>query len=149
MEGGVDLQSGYQKRGPELDIPLLQIEGVQFETALYEPMMTKPTFTEDPSTLPSNTELSCFGPAFIEPTHTKIPPPQAPLLLTMLHGWIYLLRSTLLALAWRSLLWLVICISTPLRIVWISIRLASLHYLSISNRGLSVLRIAWNIDMRR
>ena len=112
-------------------------------------MMTKPTFTEDPSTLPSNTELSCFGPAFIEPTHTKIPPPQAPLLLTMLHGWIYLLRSTLLALAWRSLLWLVICISTPLRIVWISIRLASLHYLSISNRGLSVLRIAWNIDMRR
>ena len=50
--------------------------------------MTKPTFIEDPSTLLLNTEPSCFGPTFTEPTHTKIPPPQAPLLLTILHGWI-------------------------------------------------------------
>ena len=42
-------------------------------------MMTKPTFIEDPSTLLLNTEPSCFGPTFTEPTHTKIPPPQAPL----------------------------------------------------------------------
>ncbi|KAL6329682.1 hypothetical protein AAG906_026419 [Vitis piasezkii] len=33
--------------------------------------------------------------------------------------------------------------STPWRLAWISIRLASLHSLSISSRGLSVLRIAW------
>ncbi|RVX02296.1 hypothetical protein CK203_028328 [Vitis vinifera] len=33
--------------------------------------------------------------------------------------------------------------STLWRIAWISIRLASLHNLSISNRGLSILRVAW------
>ena len=71
------------------------------------------------------------------------------LLLTMLHGWIHLLRSTLLALAWRSLMWSVIHVFTPLRIVQINIRLASLHSLSISCRGLSVLRIAWSYNMKR
>lgn len=71
------------------------------------------------------------------------------LLLTMLYRWIYLFKSTLLALAWRSLLWLVIHVSTPWRIVWINIRLVSLHSLSISSRGLSVLRITWSISMRR
>ena len=41
-------------------------------------MLSEPTFTTGPSTQPSYTEPSS-GPTFAEPTHTKIPPPQAPL----------------------------------------------------------------------
>ena len=69
MEDGVDPQSGHQQRGPELDIPSLQTEtpsqteGVQFET----------TFSK-----PSYNESSFSRPTFIDPTHTKIPHPQAP-----------------------------------------------------------------------
>ena len=70
-------------------------------------------------------------------------------LLTMLHGWTYLLRLALLALASRSLLWLVIHIFIPWRIVWINIRLASLRSLSISNRRLILSRIAWSVNMSR
>ena len=53
--------------------------GVQFETTFFEPMMTEPTFIEGPSTQLSYTKPSYFRLAFIEPTHTEIPPPQAPL----------------------------------------------------------------------
>ena len=67
MESGVDSQSGYQWGGPELDIPPLQIEGVQFQATFSKPMMIELTFTKGPSTQPS----------FTEPTHTEIPPPQA------------------------------------------------------------------------
>ena len=79
MEGGVDPQSGYQQRGPELDIPPLQIQRVQFEATFSKSMMIEPTFTKGPSTQPSYTEPSYSGPAFTQPTHTEIPPPQAPL----------------------------------------------------------------------
>ena len=79
MEGGVDPQSGYQQRGPELDIPPLQTEGVQFEATFSKLMMIEPTFTEGPSTQPSYTEPSCSRPAFTKPTHIEIPHPQAPL----------------------------------------------------------------------
>ena len=79
MEGGVDLQSGYQQRGPDLDIPPLQIEGVQFEVTFSKSMMIEPTFTKGPSTQSSYIEPSYSGPAFTQPTHTEIPPPQAPL----------------------------------------------------------------------
>ena len=45
-QGGIDLQSGHQQRGPGLDIPPLQIEilsqteGFQFESTFFESMMT-------------------------------------------------------------------------------------------------------------
>ena len=70
MEGEVDPQSGHQQRGLELDISPFQTEtpsqmgGVQFEKTFSEPSYTEPFF---------------FGLAFIKPTHTEIPPPQAPL----------------------------------------------------------------------
>ena len=68
MKGEVDPQSGYQQRKPELDIPLLQSEGVQFETTFSELMMFEPTYTTGPFSQPS----------FIEPPYTEIPPHQAP-----------------------------------------------------------------------
>ena len=40
--------------------------------------MIELTFIEGPSTQLSYTELSFSGPAFTKPTHTNIPPPQAP-----------------------------------------------------------------------
>ena len=70
-------------------------------------------------------------------------------LLTMLHGWTYLLGLALLALVSRNLLWLVIHVSIPWRIVWINIKLASLRSLSISSRRLIVLKIARSVNMRR
>ena len=78
MEGGVDPQSGYRQREPELDIPPLQLEGVQFELTFSKPMMSEPTFTAGPSTQPSYTEPS-FGPTFTKLSHIEIPFPQAPL----------------------------------------------------------------------
>ena len=73
MVGGVDPQSGYQQRKPELDIPLLQTEDVQFEATFSELTLTKGPSTQSSYTKPSS------EPAFTEPTYTKIPPPQAPL----------------------------------------------------------------------
>ena len=67
MEGGVDPKSGFQQRKPELDIPPLQSEGVQFEATFSEPIMSEPTYTGGPST-----QLS-----FTKPPHTEIPPPHA------------------------------------------------------------------------
>ena len=75
MDGGVDPQSGYQQREPELDIPPLQSKGVQFETIFSEPMMFEPTYTVGPSTQSSFTKPSS-GLAFTEPPHTEIPPHQ-------------------------------------------------------------------------
>ena len=63
MEGGVDPQRGFQHREPELDIPPLQSEGVQFEAIFFEP-----TYTTGPSSQPS----------FTEPLHTEIPHHQSP-----------------------------------------------------------------------
>ena len=71
MEGGVDSQSGYQQREPDLDITPLQSKGVQFEATFSKPVMSELTYTTGPST-----QLS-----FTKPPHTKIPPPQAPLTL--------------------------------------------------------------------
>ena len=78
MECGVDPQRGYQQREPELDILSLHSKAVQFEATFSESMLSEPTFTTGPSTQPSYTKRFS-GPAFTEPTHTKIPPPQAPL----------------------------------------------------------------------
>ena len=41
-------------------------------------MMTESTFIEGPSTQPSYTDPSFFGPELIEPTYIEISPPQAP-----------------------------------------------------------------------
>ena len=68
MDSGVDPQRGFQQREPELDIPPLQSEGVQFEATFQEPMMSKPTYTAGLSSQPSFTKSS----------HTKTPPYQAP-----------------------------------------------------------------------
>ena len=78
MEGGVDPQSDYQQREPELVISPLQSKGVQFEVTFSEPMMSKSTYTAGPSTQPSFTEPSS-RPAFTEPPYTEIPPHQASL----------------------------------------------------------------------
>ena len=83
-QGGIDLQSGHQQKGPELDIPplqteiLSQIEGFQFESTFFEPIMTQHTFIEGPSTQSSYIEPSLFGLVFIEPTYIEILPPQTP-----------------------------------------------------------------------
>ena len=74
MKGELDPQSGHQQREPKLDISPLQIEihskieGVQFQSTFSEQMMIELAFTEGPSTQP----------AYIEPTYTEIPQPQAP-----------------------------------------------------------------------
>ena len=78
MGVGVDPQSGYQQRELELDISPLQSQGAQFEATFFEPMMSEPTYTASSSTSPSFTKPSS-GPAFTEPLHIEIPPPQAPL----------------------------------------------------------------------
>ena len=78
MEGGVDPQSGYQQREPELDIPPLQLEGVQFEATFSEPMLSELNFLAGPSTQLSFIEPSS-GLAFIEPPYIEIPPHHAPL----------------------------------------------------------------------
>ena len=78
MKEGVDPQSGYQQREPELDILPLQSEAVQFEATFSEPMKFEPTYTVGPSTQPSLIDSSS-GPGFTEPLHTEIPPPQEPL----------------------------------------------------------------------
>ena len=77
MEGGVDPQSGYQQRKPELNIPSLQSKGVHFEATFSEPIMFESTYIVGPSTQPSFTEPS-FEPIFTESPHIEIPPHQAP-----------------------------------------------------------------------
>ena len=68
MEGGVDPQRGFQQREPDLDIPPLQSDDVQFEATFSEPMMSELTCTAGPSSQPS----------FTEPPPTEIPSHQAP-----------------------------------------------------------------------
>ena len=80
MEGAVDPQSGFQQREPMFDIIPLQSEGVQFEATFSKPMMSEPTYTAGSSTQSSFIESSSRL-AFTEPSHTKIPPHQAPLAL--------------------------------------------------------------------
>ena len=155
MEGGVDPQSGHQQRGPELDIPPLQTKtlsqtrGVQFETTFFKLMMIESTFTDGPYTQPSYTKPFFSRLAFTDPTHTEIPPPQAPP--TPDHApWMDLSAQI------RSL---GICIE---EIAVVSdthfysmedrmdqYQVASLHSLSISSRGLIILRIDQSINMRR
>ena len=67
MEGGVDPQRGFQQREPELDIPPLMFEGIQFQATFPEPMMSEPTYTMGPS----------FEPSFTKPPHIETPPHQA------------------------------------------------------------------------
>ena len=64
------------------------------------------------------------------------------LLLTMLLGWIYLLKLAHLVLVWKSLQWWVTHDFILWRIGWTSIRLGSLLSLSITSIGLIALRIA-------
>ena len=78
IEDEVDLQSDYQQRELELNIPSLQSEGIQFEATFSEPIMSEPTYTAGPSTQSSFIESSS-GPVFTEPPHTEIPPHRAPL----------------------------------------------------------------------
>ncbi|RVW81756.1 hypothetical protein CK203_049494 [Vitis vinifera] len=100
-----------------------------FEGVLFEATFSESTCTMGPSTQQSFTKPSS-GLAFIEPPHTKIPPPQAPLAPD--HApWMHLSTQISSLGTWRSLLYRGLSI---LRIAWISIRLASLHSLSISNR---------------
>ena len=68
MKGGVNPQRGFQQRKPELGIPLLQLEGVQFKATFFEWMVSEPTYIVGPSSQPS----------FIEPPHVEIPPHQVP-----------------------------------------------------------------------
>ncbi|KAL6345098.1 hypothetical protein AAG906_013581 [Vitis piasezkii] len=113
----------------------LSREGVQFEATFSKSMMSEPTYTVGPSTQPSFTESSS-GPAFTKPPHTEIPPPQAPLAPD--HA------------PWMDLSTQISSLRTRMEeISWISIKLASLHSLSVSSSGLSILRIAWRISMRR
>ena len=55
MEVGVNPQRGFQQREPELDIPPLQSEGVQFKATFSESMMSELTYTAGPSSQPSFT----------------------------------------------------------------------------------------------
>ena len=62
------------------DIIPLQSDGVQFEATFSKPMMSEPTYIAGSSTQSSFIESSSRL-AFTEPSHTKIPPHQAPLAL--------------------------------------------------------------------
>ena len=68
MEGGLDPQKGFKQREPELEIPPLQSEGVQFEATFSKPMVFELTYTVGPSSQPS----------FTKPPHIKTSPHQAP-----------------------------------------------------------------------
>ena len=68
MEGGLELQRGFEQREPELDILPLQSKGVQFEAPFSESMMFELVYITRPSSQPF----------FTEPTHTKPSPHQAP-----------------------------------------------------------------------
>ncbi|RVW57638.1 hypothetical protein CK203_096005 [Vitis vinifera] len=68
-------------------------ESVQFEATFPKPMMFESAYTARPSSQPS----------FTEPPHTETSPHQAPHVPDHALGWIYLLISTHLALAWKSL----------------------------------------------
>ena len=133
IDGGLDPQRGFEQREPELNIPPLEFEGVQFEATFPESMMSESAYTAGPSFQPSFVSL-------LTPSHHLI---RHLTLLIMCFGWIYLLRSAHLALAWRSLQQSAILNSTLWRIAWIGIRLASLLSLSIYSRDLSVWRITW------
>ena len=67
MEGGLDLQRGFEQKEPELDIPPLQSQGVQFEATFFK-LMSELTYTARPSSQPS----------FTEPPHTETSPHQTP-----------------------------------------------------------------------
>ncbi|RVX02268.1 hypothetical protein CK203_028281 [Vitis vinifera] len=63
MEDGLDPQSDFEQRGPEVDIPPPhQSEGIHVEATFSEPMMTEPSFTAGPSSQPSFTELPSQAP---------------------------------------------------------------------------------------
>ena len=64
MESGLDPKRDFNQKEPELDIPPLQSEGVQFEATFPEPMISEPTYTVRPSSQSS----------FTKPPHTKTPP---------------------------------------------------------------------------
>ena len=49
MEGGLDPQRGFEQREPELNIPPLEFEGVQFEATFPELMMSESAYTAGPS----------------------------------------------------------------------------------------------------
>ena len=68
MEGRLDPQRGIEQREPELDIPPLQSESVQFEATFPELMMSESAYTMGPSSQPS----------FTEPSHIETSPHQAP-----------------------------------------------------------------------
>ena len=64
MKGGLDPQRDFEQREPEFDIPLPpQLEGIHFEVTFSKPMMTEPSYTAEPSSQSSFTELP----------HIKIP----------------------------------------------------------------------------
>ena len=63
MEDGLDPQSDFEQRGPEVDIPPPhQSEGIHVEATFSEPMMTESSFTAGPSSQPSFTELPSQAP---------------------------------------------------------------------------------------
>ena len=68
MGSGVDPQRGFHQREPELDIPPLQFEVVQFEATFLDSMMFESAYTMGPFSHPS----------FTKPHHTKTSPHQAP-----------------------------------------------------------------------
>ena len=49
MEGGLNPQRGFEKKEPELDIPPLQSEGVQFEVTFLKSMMFESAYIARPS----------------------------------------------------------------------------------------------------
>ena len=65
------------------------------------------------------------------------------ILLTMLLGWIHLLKLAFLVLAWWRLQWSVTHNFILWRIGWTSIKLGSLLSLTITNSELIALRIVW------
>ncbi|KAL6332396.1 hypothetical protein AAG906_004971 [Vitis piasezkii] len=88
MEARSDSQKDFDQREPDLNIPHPpQSKGIHFEAKFLESMMTESSYTAGPSSQPSFTEFP----------HTEIPSRHLTLLIMLLR-WIYLLRSTHLAL---------------------------------------------------
>ena len=63
MEGVLNPQRGFKHRKPEIDIPPLQSEGVQFEATFPELMMSESAYTAGPSSQPSFTKLPYTEPS--------------------------------------------------------------------------------------
>ena len=149
IEGRVNPQSGYQQRGPELEIPPLHTKGVQSETTFSELMMIEPTFIKGLSTQPSYIESSYSGPAFTKPTHTEIPPPQASLA-SDYAPWIDL-SAQISSLGTHMKKFVVV---SDTRFYSMENRMDQYQVGFISQfeylqQRLSVLRITWNVSMRR